>query len=95
VSDNSSRVGSFGKEVRIFGSSLHETSRAGVDHVLEMAGGKGLSQPIQAFKPGGQISLIGILDGFFLRRAAVSPHVEASGDKGNRDRTTEDDRGHE
>lgn len=40
------------------------TDGAGVDHVLDVAGGKSLSQSVTAVKAGGQISSIGILEGF-------------------------------
>jgi NADPH:quinone reductase-like Zn-dependent oxidoreductase len=40
------------------------TNKQGVDHILEVVGGKGLNQSIEALKPEGQISIIGILDGF-------------------------------
>jgi NADPH:quinone reductase-like Zn-dependent oxidoreductase len=43
---------------------LRLTNGIGVDHILEVAGGKSLAQSIAATKPGGQIALIGILDGF-------------------------------
>jgi NADPH:quinone reductase-like Zn-dependent oxidoreductase len=44
--------------------ALRLTSKRGVDHVLEVAGGKSLAQSMSAIKPGGVISVIGILDGF-------------------------------
>jgi NADPH:quinone reductase-like Zn-dependent oxidoreductase len=40
------------------------TDMQGVDHVLEVAGGKSLAQSLKALKAGGRISVIGILDGF-------------------------------
>jgi NADPH:quinone reductase-like Zn-dependent oxidoreductase len=40
------------------------TQQQGVDHILEVVGGKNLVRSITALKPGGQISVIGILDGF-------------------------------
>jgi NADPH:quinone reductase-like Zn-dependent oxidoreductase len=40
------------------------TDQKGVDHVLEVAGGKSLAQSLEALKAGGRISVIGILDGF-------------------------------
>jgi NADPH:quinone reductase-like Zn-dependent oxidoreductase len=39
------------------------TDMQGVDHVLEVAGGKSLAQSLEALKAGGRISVIGILDG--------------------------------
>jgi NADPH:quinone reductase-like Zn-dependent oxidoreductase len=39
------------------------TGMLGVDHVLEVAGGKSLAQSLEALKAGGRISVIGILDG--------------------------------
>ncbi|WP_263368279.1 zinc-dependent alcohol dehydrogenase family protein [Edaphobacter bradus] len=44
--------------------ALALTGKQGVDHILEVVGGKNLAQSIEALKPGGQISIIGILDGF-------------------------------
>jgi NADPH:quinone reductase-like Zn-dependent oxidoreductase len=44
--------------------ALRLTSQKGVDHILEVAGGKSLAQSMSAIKPGGTISVIGILDGF-------------------------------
>jgi len=41
---------------------LRLTAQEGVDHILEVAGGKSLSQSITAVKPGGQIAVIGVLD---------------------------------
>jgi NADPH:quinone reductase-like Zn-dependent oxidoreductase len=43
---------------------LKLTDMKGVDHVLEVAGGKSLAQSLASSKPGGRISVIGILDGF-------------------------------
>ncbi len=42
---------------------LKMTEQQGVDHILEVAAGKSLRQSIEAIKPTGQISVIGILDG--------------------------------
>src|SRR5262250_2028671 len=42
---------------------LELTAQKGVDHVLEVVGGDSLSKSIAATKPGGQISVIGILTG--------------------------------
>jgi NADPH:quinone reductase-like Zn-dependent oxidoreductase len=39
------------------------TDMQGVDHVLEVAGGKSLAQSLEALKAGGRISVIGILEG--------------------------------
>jgi NADPH:quinone reductase-like Zn-dependent oxidoreductase len=39
------------------------TDMRGVDHVLEVAGGKSLEQSLEAVKSGGRISVIGMLDG--------------------------------
>ncbi len=39
------------------------TAQKGVDHVLEVVGDNGLSKSITATKPGGQVSVIGILNG--------------------------------
>jgi NADPH:quinone reductase-like Zn-dependent oxidoreductase len=39
------------------------TDMRGVDHVLEVAGGKSLEQSLEAVKAGGRISVIGMLDG--------------------------------
>ena len=44
--------------------ALALTNDQGVDHILEVVGGKNLTQSIEALKPEGQISIIGILDGF-------------------------------
>jgi NADPH:quinone reductase-like Zn-dependent oxidoreductase len=43
---------------------LELTSQKGVDHILEVVGGKSLAQSMAAVKPGGTISAIGILEGF-------------------------------
>ena len=43
---------------------LDLTSQKGVDQILEIAGGKSLVQSITAIKAGGQITIIGFLDGF-------------------------------
>jgi len=42
--------------------ALKLTAQEGVDHILEVAGGKSLPQSIAAVKPGGQIAVIGVLD---------------------------------
>jgi len=42
---------------------LKLTSGKGVDHILEVVGGKSLGQSLKAIKPGGQIAVIGLLDG--------------------------------
>ena len=44
--------------------ALAITNKQGVDHILEVVGGKAVNQSIEALKPEGQISIIGILDGF-------------------------------
>jgi NADPH:quinone reductase-like Zn-dependent oxidoreductase len=44
--------------------ALALTNKQGVDHILEVVGGKALNQSIEALKPEGQISIIGILDAF-------------------------------
>lgn len=44
--------------------ALRITSQQGVDHILEVAAGRTLRQSLEAIKPGGQISVIGILNGF-------------------------------
>lgn len=41
---------------------LKLTAQEGVDHILEVAGGKSLPQSIAAAKPGGQVAVIGVLD---------------------------------
>jgi NADPH:quinone reductase-like Zn-dependent oxidoreductase len=43
---------------------LRLTEDQGADHVLEVAGGKSMAQSLASLKPGGRISVIGILDGF-------------------------------
>ncbi len=43
---------------------LKMTAQQGVDNILEVATGKTLRQSLEAIKPGGQISVIGVLDGF-------------------------------
>ena len=55
---NHARTSEWEKEV------LKLTAHAGVDHILEVAGGKSLAQSIAAIKPGGQIAVIGILENF-------------------------------
>jgi NADPH:quinone reductase-like Zn-dependent oxidoreductase len=55
---NYARTSEWEKEV------LKLTAQAGVDHILEVAGGKSLAQSIAAIKPGGQIAVIGILENF-------------------------------
>jgi NADPH:quinone reductase-like Zn-dependent oxidoreductase len=55
---NYARASAWEKEV------LKLTAQAGVDHILEVAGGKSLAQSIAAIKPGGQIAVIGILENF-------------------------------
>jgi NADPH:quinone reductase-like Zn-dependent oxidoreductase len=40
------------------------TGNRGVDHVLEVVGGPNLTRSLNAIRPGGQISIIGIMDGF-------------------------------
>jgi NADPH:quinone reductase-like Zn-dependent oxidoreductase len=44
--------------------ALAITKQQGVDHILEVVGGKHLTRSLTALKAGGQISIIGILDGF-------------------------------
>jgi NADPH:quinone reductase-like Zn-dependent oxidoreductase len=44
--------------------ALNLTNKQGVDHILEVVGGPNLARSIQALKPEGQISIIGIIDGF-------------------------------
>jgi NADPH:quinone reductase-like Zn-dependent oxidoreductase len=43
---------------------LKLTGMQGADHVLEVVGGKSLAQSLASSKPGGRISVIGVLDGF-------------------------------
>jgi NADPH:quinone reductase-like Zn-dependent oxidoreductase len=40
------------------------TNNQGVDHILEVVGGPNLARSIKAIKPQGQITLIGIIEGF-------------------------------
>lgn len=49
-----------------WGQMVKDLSRnsEGVDHVLDIAGGKTLLQSLKSVKPGGVITLIGIHDGF-------------------------------
>lgn len=44
--------------------ALALTNNQGVDHILEVVGGPNLSRSIKAIKPQGQITLIGIIEGF-------------------------------
>ncbi len=44
--------------------ALRMTAQQGVDNILEVAAGKTLGRSLEAITPGGQISVIGILDGF-------------------------------
>ena len=44
--------------------ALNFTDQQGVDQILEVAAGKSLARSIEAIKPGGQIAVIGILEGF-------------------------------
>jgi len=44
--------------------ALALTSKEGVDHILEVVGGTNLARSIKAIRPEGQISIIGIIDGF-------------------------------
>jgi NADPH:quinone reductase-like Zn-dependent oxidoreductase len=44
--------------------ALRITSGRGVDQILEVAGGKSVVHSITATKPGGTISIIGVLEGF-------------------------------
>ena len=43
---------------------LRFTAQKGVNHILEVGGGKSLGQSMNAIKAGGTISVIGVLDGF-------------------------------
>jgi NADPH:quinone reductase-like Zn-dependent oxidoreductase len=43
---------------------LNLTNKQGVDHILEVVGGKELQKSINCLRPEGQISIIGILDDF-------------------------------
>jgi NADPH:quinone reductase-like Zn-dependent oxidoreductase len=40
------------------------TNKQGVDHILEVVGGPNLARSIKAVRPEGQISIIGIIEGF-------------------------------
>ncbi len=44
--------------------ALALTNKRGVDHILEVVGGPNLARSIKAIRPEGQISIIGIIDGF-------------------------------
>jgi NADPH:quinone reductase-like Zn-dependent oxidoreductase len=44
--------------------ALALTGGQGVDHILEVVGGPNLTRSLDAIKAGGQISIIGIMDGF-------------------------------
>jgi NADPH:quinone reductase-like Zn-dependent oxidoreductase len=44
--------------------ALALTGKHGVDHILEVVGGPNLTRSIKAVRPQGQISIIGIIDGF-------------------------------
>jgi len=44
--------------------ALAITSKQGVDHILEVVGGPNVTRSIKTIKPQGQISIIGIIDGF-------------------------------
>lgn len=44
--------------------ALALTNKQGVDQILEVVGGPNLARSIKAIKPQGQISIIGIIDGF-------------------------------
>jgi NADPH:quinone reductase-like Zn-dependent oxidoreductase len=44
--------------------ALALTGDRGVDHILEVVGGPNLTRSLNALKPDGQISIIGIMDGF-------------------------------
>jgi NADPH:quinone reductase-like Zn-dependent oxidoreductase len=44
--------------------ALAITNKQGVDHILEVVGGPNVARSIKALKPQGQISIIGIIDGF-------------------------------
>jgi NADPH:quinone reductase-like Zn-dependent oxidoreductase len=43
---------------------LSVTANQGVDHIIEVVGGPNLEKSLKALRAGGQISIIGILDGF-------------------------------
>lgn len=70
---NYARMPAWEKEV------LSLTGGKGADHILEVVGGKSLAQSLIAVRPGGRITVIGILDGFtseipiftLLRKQAV------------------------
>jgi len=44
--------------------ALALTDKQGVDHILEVVGGPNLARSIKAIRPEGQISIIGIIEGF-------------------------------
>ncbi len=44
--------------------ALRLTNKQGVDQILEVVGGSNLARSIKALRPEGQISIIGIIDGF-------------------------------
>ena len=44
--------------------ALAITNKQGVDHILEVVGGPNLARSIKAIRPQGQISIIGIIEGF-------------------------------
>jgi NADPH:quinone reductase-like Zn-dependent oxidoreductase len=44
--------------------ALAITNRQGVDHILEVVGGPNLARSIKAIRPEGDISIIGIIEGF-------------------------------
>ncbi|WP_035351918.1 zinc-dependent alcohol dehydrogenase family protein [Edaphobacter aggregans] len=44
--------------------ALALTNKQGVDHILEVVGGPNLARSIKAIRPQGQISIIGIIEGF-------------------------------
>ena len=44
--------------------ALALTDKQGVDHILEVVGGPNLARSIKAIRPQGQISIIGIIEGF-------------------------------
>ena len=66
---------------------LDLTAQKGVDHILEVVGGDNLARSIVAVKPGGQISVIGILRGLsstielwqVLRKQAVLRGIGGAG----------------
>jgi NADPH:quinone reductase-like Zn-dependent oxidoreductase len=43
---------------------LSLTANLGVDHIIEVVGGSSLERSLKALRAGGQVSIIGILDGF-------------------------------